>query len=815
MRGDADHLADRIAEDLPEFTVHDGSHLDALWPLADLVSPTDLELTPTEAWVLGVAIILHDLGLAVAAYPGGREELRAAPGWPDARAAALRRRLGRTPSEAELGAEDADLDLAADATVLRQRHAERARELVNVRWDDQLLVVDPDLRNELGSTAGQIAASHWWSVEELATLGDLEGAPAGMPAEWTVRPILLAVLLRVADAAHLDAGRAPRFARAVRRPRGDSALHWEFQGRMRQPVLNGDRLQFVSSRPFPADQAEAWWLCLDHLRCLDEELSAADSLLQAHELPRLVARSVQGARDPAELARIVRPEGWEPVDARVEVSDVSKLIQRLGGEALYGTVEAVPVRELLQNASDAVRARRALQPGFEGAIEVRVSEDLSEISVRDFGVGMGMDVLTGSLLDFGRSLWESEELATVLPGLQAAGFRPTGRFGIGFFSAFMWAEEVEVVSRPWRAGEDETRALSFKAGPGSRPLLRRAGPELPLGEPGTLVRLRGCGEDSVERWLKSGLPTAGEQADPDALGATLAKKLGELAPALPVDLYAAYGDRDLTQVVGAEDWRTISPEELLARVRGGRRTITAAAVRGAAHRLDFIGAEDAPAGRAALDDRFLSAGVLVAGGLRVGRAPRIAGILVVDEVDAARQHGVSVARPEDVEEWATRQAAAFSARGPEEPRRIAAMVLSLGGDPGSLSLAASAEGDLDRPGIVSWAAERDEIAVLDVLDTVLDARDVQAIPPEPIIELGDDVLDVKLGTGSMPHGFSGSSHQTLLDEVTELVAKAWRCDRDDVEEWEVEREDLFDVAESEPVLAFATLLVRPGTTVEL
>jgi hypothetical protein len=181
IRRDADHLATRIGIDLPEFTVHDGSHLDALWPLIDLIAPGELTVTPTETWTLGVSIVLHDLGLAVAAYPGGRDELRQTPGWPDARAAALRSKIGRSPTPEELKVADEELDLAADATVLRQRHAERAQELVDASWGEERLLADNTLRDSLGDTAGRIAASHWWSVEELADLGwrDWYGRTAG------------------------------------------------------------------------------------------------------------------------------------------------------------------------------------------------------------------------------------------------------------------------------------------------------------------------------------------------------------------------------------------------------------------------------------------------------------------------------------------------------------------------------------------------------------------------------------------------------------------------------------------------------------
>ena len=69
LRERAALLADRIQDDLPELTVHDVTHLDALWELADLVAGSNVSLNPAEGFVLGAAFLIHDLGLAVAAYP--------------------------------------------------------------------------------------------------------------------------------------------------------------------------------------------------------------------------------------------------------------------------------------------------------------------------------------------------------------------------------------------------------------------------------------------------------------------------------------------------------------------------------------------------------------------------------------------------------------------------------------------------------------------------------------------------------------------------------------------------------------------------
>ncbi|WHP48962.1 hypothetical protein [Vibrio parahaemolyticus] len=88
---------------------------------------------------------------------------------------------------------------------------------------------------------------------------------------------------------------------------------------------------------------------------------------------------------------------------------MAKLVKNLGGEQLYGDDVIVPLRELIQNASDAVRARRCLEGEDDdwGKVTVRTGEDTKGcyIEVEDNGVGMSVNVLTGAFLDFGTSFW--------------------------------------------------------------------------------------------------------------------------------------------------------------------------------------------------------------------------------------------------------------------------------------------------------------------------------------------------------------------------------------------------------------------------
>lgn len=92
MREQAAAIAAEIGRDQPDLTVHDVTHLDALWEMADLILGDGHVLSPCEVFVLGGAILCHDLANGTAAYPGGLAQVRDSDAWRDAVASAQRRR---------------------------------------------------------------------------------------------------------------------------------------------------------------------------------------------------------------------------------------------------------------------------------------------------------------------------------------------------------------------------------------------------------------------------------------------------------------------------------------------------------------------------------------------------------------------------------------------------------------------------------------------------------------------------------------------------------------------------------------------------
>ena len=479
IRGNVEDLTSRIAVSLPELTIHDISHLDALWEVADSVAGSDFPLNPIEAYVFGAAVLLHDAGLCFEAYSGGRDALHETLEWRDAYG-----RLSRTPGDMR------NLEQEADFEALRALHASQASRLAVEPWKDDegelYLIDDRTLRENYGELIGDLASSHHWNLEMVVSrFVTPRPAAAFFEADWTVDSLKIACMLRVADAGHMDGTRAPSFLLRVLQMNSLSRAHWRAQNRIGRLTVNPDdptQLVIASTSPFPRSESAAWWVAFDLIDTFDTELRRCNEVLKASPGgPRstFARKSVAGSGQVKELVQYVETADWEPTDSTVHVSDVAALVTNLGGEQLYGKDADrlyVALRELIQNAADAIGVRRSL-PGngeFTGCIFVRLKgrEDGGWIlQVDDNGVGMSHTTLTTDLLDFGRSFWASERAAREFPGVHACGYTPIGRFGIGFFSIFMAAKKINVYSRRFDKGLNEVRCLSFENGISLRPTL--------------------------------------------------------------------------------------------------------------------------------------------------------------------------------------------------------------------------------------------------------------------------------------------------------------------------------------------------------
>lgn len=138
-------------------------------------------------------------------------------------------------------------------------------------------------------------------------------------------------------------------------------------------------------------------------------------------------------------------------------AEVGRLLD-LVVHSLYSERE-IFLRELVANAADASDRRRfealtdpKLAPPAEAKIRVVPDKQARTLLIADDGIGMSRQELIDNLGTIARSGTKAfgEKLATAKPE-----DRPSliGQFGVGFYSAFMVADRVEVTSR--KAGSEE------------------------------------------------------------------------------------------------------------------------------------------------------------------------------------------------------------------------------------------------------------------------------------------------------------------------------------------------------------------------
>ena len=147
-------------------------------------------------------------------------------------------------------------------------------------------------------------------------------------------------------------------------------------------------------------------------------------------------------------------------------AEVNKILD-LMVHSLYSNKE-IFLRELISNASDAIdKARYAAltdsavaEGGDEWQIELIADKDAGTLTVRDNGIGMNEEEAVEALGTIAHSgtkefikLLESREVEKN-PEL-------IGQFGVGFYSAFMVADRVTVITR--KAGEDADSAVLWES----------------------------------------------------------------------------------------------------------------------------------------------------------------------------------------------------------------------------------------------------------------------------------------------------------------------------------------------------------------
>ncbi|EAK8023352.1 TPA: molecular chaperone HtpG [Campylobacter coli] len=132
-------------------------------------------------------------------------------------------------------------------------------------------------------------------------------------------------------------------------------------------------------------------------------------------------------------------------------TEVNQLLQ-LMIHSLYSNKE-IFLRELVSNSSDALDKLNFLSVSddkykslkFEPRIDIKIDKDKKTLTISDNGIGMDKDDLVNNLGTIAKS--GTKSFLENLSGDAKKDSQLIGQFGVGFYSAFMVASKIEVLSK--------------------------------------------------------------------------------------------------------------------------------------------------------------------------------------------------------------------------------------------------------------------------------------------------------------------------------------------------------------------------------
>lgn len=427
--------AKTIRDTFPFYTLHDEVHIcNVMRLMAKLLDDRISSLTRDEAALLMMAACCHDIGMSYT--EGEKKELLNNKD-------AVRRYLDKNPSEymkayAE-GGEDPDLSDEIKMNFFRSIHHERIRELLQKKeWPRELRgrIDKEDLI--------RVCRSHGEEVDKLTAMDPIHSLDRRF----------CAILLRLADILDFDDSRAPQaiyeyneFDERTSYSEQFSEEEWE-----KHLSSSGFRFESVADRsyPYPLDYtAECRSIQIEqkiecYLDWVDRELDNCSKVI------RRFAGRWNDFVLPAKVERHIQSDGYLSGQYRITL-DQDQVMELFVGENLYSD-PAVFVRELIQNAIDAVRTRkqldRSLPSDWTGQINIRTWSERGYqwFRIEDNGIGMTEEIIRNYFLKVGRSYYNSNEFCQEKHRCKAdPDYTPVSRFGIGILSCFMGDKKTNQV----------------------------------------------------------------------------------------------------------------------------------------------------------------------------------------------------------------------------------------------------------------------------------------------------------------------------------------------------------------------------------
>ncbi|MGC3966250.1 MAG: hypothetical protein QM775_02415 [Pirellulales bacterium] len=427
-------------EFFPEYTDHGIEHFEGVLVAASsLISDGAWDvLRPSDAAALVISIVLHDAGMHISA-DGFKHLIGTSDPWQTVNASYDRpwnvlweefvgeasRFDGRTLTKLfgtaspihrphDDSCEWKDRDRLLIGEFLRRHHARLAHDIAVFGVPG----VDDDKRVNLGAMEpedldlfGLIARSHGMPLRKAVDWHEQKATKAFRDYRGVFVPYVMAIL-RIADYLQVGAERAPSQILQIRKLRSPiSVREWKINQAI-ESITNASEdpeAIFVTARP---RDVTAFLRLQDLFRDLQRELDESWAVLGEayglHTQRRLnhlgiVLRRIRSTLD--DLATFEHTIDYVPQRASFSAADGELL--KLLVKPLYGDDWTIGIRELMQNAIDAVRERSASEGRTSDGdtkdapqvqLEVVKDKDATWFVCRDQGIGMTFEVISGYFL---------------------------------------------------------------------------------------------------------------------------------------------------------------------------------------------------------------------------------------------------------------------------------------------------------------------------------------------------------------------------------------------------------------------------------
>jgi hypothetical protein len=414
----------------PEYTPHDEQyHLKRLFYVADKMLGDEIieNMNATELFLLCVSLYGHDWGMAVS-----EEEktyiLSGCNEAPSQTVNLLEDEKNRIREFCRIkNIEQDKIELEDWREYVRLTHAFRSGQRIKKYFEP--------ISSGVADFASRICEGHWLDFD---VIDDYTSYPTDASIHREIVNVkALTIYVRLIDLLDLGEDRTPFILWKFVAPRNKfSKLEWA-KHRALQPVTFP---QYQLARSIQVegstDDQNVYMSIMDLKRYIDEQFRQCSDILNRinHSYHKLNISHIDWR---------IAPRGFEPVAIQFEF-DRNRMFDILGDEIYQGN-PYVFIRELLQNAIDAIEMRTEILKkkdlSFTPKIKLQVKEDDNcfIVEITDNGIGMDEYIIRNYLAVAGKSYYRSGDF-------QKEGLKmdPISRFGIGILSCFMTADYIEI-----------------------------------------------------------------------------------------------------------------------------------------------------------------------------------------------------------------------------------------------------------------------------------------------------------------------------------------------------------------------------------